>query len=325
MLQEPADAGLTLGEVGEDGLLSVIFPLLPGGQCQDRVLIGPGDDTALLSTPSGSVLATTDAMVRGRDWLDEWSSGADVGIKSAAQNIADIAAMGGVPTGLLVTLVADPATPVAWVRDFTQGLAQAAGEAGVPVLGGDLSSAPQGVVMVSVTALGECQGHQPVCRSGARVGDVLAVCGSLGHSGAGLLLLERDQAASAPQLVSYHRRPRPPYEQGPVAAQAGATAMLDISDGLARDAGRIGRASGVGIELNEALLAEDVRRLEEVLPTDEAWACVTGGGEEHSLLACFPARAGLPKGWRRIGQVVAGSGVLLGGQPVTGGWDHFGG
>jgi thiamine-monophosphate kinase len=325
MSQEPADAGQTLGEVGEDGILSVIFPLLPGGQYRARVLVGPGDDTALLSTPGGSVLATTDAMVRGRDWLDEWSSGADVGTKTVAQNIADIAAMGGSPTGLLVTLVADPATPVAWVRDFTQGLSRAAGEAGVPVLGGDLSSAPTGVVVVSVTALGECQGREPVRRSGARPGDILAVCGSLGHSAAGLLLLERGQGDLAPHLVSYHCRPRPPHEQGPLAAQAGATAMLDISDGLGRDAGRIGRASGVGIVLDEGLLAGDVRQLEEVLTARDAWSCVTGGGEEHSLLACFPSGSGIPQGWRRIGEVVAGSGVLLGGRPVTGGWDHFGG
>jgi len=323
-LDESADAaGPTLADLGEDGLLSVIFPLLPGGP---GVLIGPGDDTALLSTPDGSVLATTDAMVRGRDWLDEWSTGADVGVKTVAQNIADIAAMGGVPSGLLVTLIADPQTSLAWVRDFTQGLAQAAGEAGVPVLGGDLSSAPAGVLVVSVTALGECEGREPVCRSGAQVGDVLAVCGSLGYSAAGLLLLQRGQSGLAPELADYHKRPRPPHEQGPVAARAGATAMLDISDGLGRDAGRIARASGVRIELDEALLRDDLAQLQHVVSHDEAWRCVTEGGEEHSLLACFPSGAGLPDGWRRIGDVVAGSGVLLRGQLVTrGGWDHFGG
>ena len=316
-------AGLTLADVGEDGLLSVIFPLLPGGP---GVLIGPGDDTALLSTPGGSVLATTDAMVRGRDWLDEWSTGADVGVKTVAQNIADIAAMGGVPSGLLVTLIADPRTSLAWVRDFTAGLAQAAREAGVPVLGGDLSSAPEGVLVVSVTALGECEGREPVCRSGAQVGNVLAVCGSLGHSAAGLLLLQRGQSGLAPELVSCHRRPRPPYEQGPVAARAGATAMLDVSDGLGRDAGRIARASGVGITIDEALLRDDVAALQHVVSQDEAWLCVTEGGEEHSLLACFPSGAGLPEGWRQIGDVVAGSGVLLRGRLVVrGGWDHFGG
>jgi len=324
MLEEPTRAaGPTLGDVGEDGLLSVIFALLPGGP---GVLIGPGDDTALLSTPDGSVLATTDAMVRGRDWLDQWSSGADVGAKTVAQNIADIAAMGGVPSGLLVTLVADPLTSLAWVRDFTAGLAQAAGEAGVPVLGGDLSSAPQGVLVVSVTALGACQGRAPVLRSGAQVGDVLAVCGSLGHSAAGLLLLQRGQAGLAPELVDCHRRPSPPYQQGPVAARAGATAMLDISDGLGRDAGRIAAASGVRIELDEVLLGGDVAQLERVVGADQAWRCVTEGGEEHSLLACFPAGAALPERWRKIGDVVAGSGVLLRGLLVRGGgWDHFGG
>jgi len=312
-----------MADVGEDGLLSVIFPLLPGGP---RVLIGPGDDSALLSTPTGSVLATTDAMVRGRDWLDEWSTGADVGVKTVAQNIADIAAMGGVPSGLLVTLIADPRTSVAWVRDFTAGLAQAAREAGVPVLGGDLSSAPEGVLVVSVTALGECEGREPVCRSGAQVGDVLALCGSLGHSAAGLLLLQRGQSGLAPELASYHRRPRPPHEQGPVAARAGATAMLDVSDGLGRDAGRIARASGVRIEIDEALLRDDVAALQHVVSQDEAWRCVTEGGEEHSLLACFSSGAGLPEGWRQIGDVVAGSGVFLRGRLVVrGGWDHFGG
>jgi thiamine-monophosphate kinase len=324
MLDERADAaGPTLADVGEDGLLKVIFPLLPGGP---GVLIGPGDDTALLRTTSGSVLATTDAMVRGRDWLDEWSTGADVGAKTVAQNIADIASMGGVATGLLVTLIADPRTPLAWVRDFTRGLAEAASEAVVPVLGGDLSSAPEGVLVVSVTALGECAGAAPVRRSGARAGDVVAVCGSLGRSAAGMLLLQRGEGGLAPELVDYHRRPRPPYRQGPVAARAGATAMLDISDGLGRDAGRIARASGVGIALDEALLGDDVEQLTHVVSDEDAWRSVTEGGEEHSLLACFPHGAALPDRWRAIGEVVAGSGVLLRGRPVQdGGWDHFGG
>ncbi|MDQ1536724.1 MAG: thiamine-monophosphate kinase [Actinomycetota bacterium] len=323
MDERGGDRGLTLADVGEDGLLSVIFPLLPGGP---EVLIGPGDDTALLRTPGGSVLATTDAMVRGHDWLDRWSTGADVGAKAVAQNIADIAAMGGVPSGLLVTLIADPRTSLAWVRDFTTGLAAAAEEAGVAVLGGDLSSAPEGVLVVSVTALGACEGTEPVCRSGAQAGDVLAVCGSLGHSAAGMVLLQRGQRELAPELVSYHCRPRPPHEQGPVAARAGATAMLDISDGLGRDAGRIARASGVGILLDEELLRDDVMELQPVLSQDEAWRCVTEGGEEHSLLACFPTGVPLPGGWRRIGAAVAGSGVSLCGQLVIGGgWDHFGG
>lgn len=330
MLDDPSDgnegaddAGPTLADIGEDELLSTIFPLLPGGP---GVLIGPGDDAALLSSPGGSVLATTDAMVRGRDWRDEWSTGADVGAKTVAQNVADIAAMGGVPSGLLVTLIADPQTSLAWVRDFIAGLAQAATEAGVPVVGGDLSSASDGILVVSVTALGDCEGRQPVCRSGAQAGDVLAVCGSLGHSAAGLLLLQRGETGRAPELVRYHRRPRPPYQQGPAAARGGATAMLDISDGLGRDAGRIAKASGVRIELNDRGLVDDVAQLEHVIGADDAWRSVLEGGEEHSLLATFRSTGGLPHGWRQIGDVVAGSGVFRCGVPVIGGgWDHFGG
>lgn len=322
MLNDRLDVeGPTLADLGEDQLLSVIFPMLPGGE---RVLIGPGDDTAQLAIAGGSVLATTDAMVRGRDWLDEWSSGADIGAKLVAQNCADIAAMGGVPTGLLVTLIADPRTSLAWVRDFTAGLADAAGSAGVPVVGGDLSSAPAGVLVVSATALGECEGRPPVSRSGAQVGDVLAVSGSLGHSATGLLLLQRDETDRAPELVDYHRRPRPPYQQGPAASLAGATAMLDISDGLGRDAGRLARASGVGIRLDDRQLADDVAQLAGVVSEDEAWRSVLEGGEEHSLLASFPSGAELPDGWRKIGDVVAGSGVSLRDKPVVGGgWDHF--
>ena len=152
------------------------------------------------------------------------------------------------------------------------------------------------------------------------------MCGSLGHSAAGLLLLQRAEAESAPGLVSYHRRPTPPYGQGPAAARAGATAMLDISDGLGRDAGRIARASGVRIELDDEVLADDAAQLSGVLSKDDAWRCVIEGGEEHSLLACFPSGTQLPDGWRRIGSVMVGSGVLLRGLHVSGGgWDHFAG
>lgn len=312
-----------LAGVSEDELLAGIFPLLQGGPA---VLVGPGDDTALVQAPSGSVLATTDAMVRGRDWLDEWSSGEDVGAKCVAQNVADIAAMGGVATGLLVTLVADPQTPVAWVRAMTRGLAEAAAELGVPVLGGDLSSAPAGTLVVSVTALGDLEGREPVLRSGAREGDVVAVAGSLGRSGAGLLLLQREEAARAPDLVADHRRPRPPVEQGPLAARAGATAMLDLSDGLGRDARRVAAASRVCLALSGELLREDVAALAPAVGEEAARSCVLTGGEEHSLLACFPAGVTLPQGWRPVGRVQAGEGVTVDGEPlVGGGWDHFAG
>lgn len=309
-----------LADLSEDEILDLIVPTLPSGA---HVVIGPGDDTALLSTRSGAVLATTDSMIRERDWLDEWSSAQDVGRKVVAQNAADIAAMGGMTTGLLVSLVADPQTPVDWVVGLHEGVGAAAREAGIAVLGGDLSSAPAGTLMVSVTALGELSG-EPVLRSGARVGDQVAVVGSLGRSAAGLLLLQRNTPEAAEDLVTYHRRPRAPYEQGPTAAGAGATAMLDLSDGLVRDALRIAKASGVRLAIETDLLAADVDSLAEAIGHREALKAVLTGGEEHSLLACFPAAAALPSLWRRIGQVVDGRGVTVDSQPMSGGgWDHF--
>lgn len=329
----------SLGVTGEAGVLREVFAAL-ADQPTGGVLVGPGDDTALLAVRRGAVLATTDTMVRGRDWLDAWSSAADVGAKAVAQNLADLAAMGGVGTGLLVTLVADPALPVAWARELTRGIGAAAGRAGVPVLGGDLSSAPDGVVMVSVTALGELgEGvREPVLRSGARAGDVLAVSGPLGRSGTGWQLLRQGVTAARDVVeaaaLDHHRRPSTDLTQGPAAARAGATAMLDVSDGLVRDGDRLARASGVRLDLDRTALRALAALLVPALPEEEALAQVLGGGEEHELLATFPADRALPPGWRALGRAAApgpddaGPGVRLGSRwldPRQGGWDHFGG
>jgi thiamine-monophosphate kinase len=293
--------GTPLRSLDEEELLGHILPAFPPGA---ELLVAPGDDAAVLRT-SERTIATTDTVVLGRDWLDAWSSGADIGHKVVAQNLADVAAMGGTPTGVLVTL----------------------GAAGVAVLGGDLSSAPAGVVMVSVTALGRLDG-EPVLRSGARPGDVLAVHGSLGLSDAGLRLLRADAVDRLPEAVEVHRRPSPSLAAGPQAAAAGATAMLDVSDGLLRDGGRIARASGVVIEVDLEALVPDVDALAGALGAPEALDCVLAGGEEHSLLATFPEGV-LPDGWRAVGSVRAAGtaeapGILVDGRVVTHtGWDHF--
>ena len=316
-----SDDSRTLADVEEQQLLDTVLPRFA---TSDDVLIGPGDDTALLRVRSGAALATTDTMVLGRDWLDEWSDGADVGHKLVVQNVADIAAMGGRCTGLLVTLVADEQTRLQWVADFTAGVADAARDAGTAVVGGDLSSAPPGTRMVSITALGELDDGPAVLRSGARPGDVVAVHGTLGRAAAGLLLLQRDQPDVDADLVLAQRRPSTAYEQGPVAARAGATAMLDISDGLLRDGGRIARASAVRLDLDPAALAGDIRALSAAVGAADAETCVLTGGEEHSLLATFP-RGALPPGWREIGAVLPGSGITVGSREHTRvGWDHFG-
>lgn len=332
--------GPTLGEVGEGGVLEQVIAALRD-QPGEGVLVGPGDDAALLRAGRGAVLATTDTLVRGQDWRDEWSSAFDVGVKAVTQNLADLAAMGGTGTGLLVTLVADPTLPLTWARELTEGLSWGCARAGVPVVGGDLSAAGAGVVVVSVTALGELGDgvRRPVPRSGARPGDVVALSGPLGRSAAGLQLLvqhghgagSREPAGLVAELLAFHRRPLTDLSQGPLAARAGATAMIDVSDGLVRDGDRVARASGVVLELDEEAVDALARRLAPALGSS-ARRCVLAGGEEHELLACFPGAA-VPSGWSALGRVVpvptgGTAGVALGGRtldPAAGGWDHFGG
>ncbi len=330
--RDPGDPGeppgaATLADVGERWLLERIGPQLGPATSGARVLVGPGDDAAIIAAEQ-PVVASTDALVRGRDWRDEWSTPRDVAAKAVAQNLADLAAMGAKPTGLLVTLIADPATTVAWVLAFTEGLGAAAAAAGCSVLGGDLSSAPPGTLAVSVTALGSVAQGSWVCRAGARPGDRVAVCGTLGESAAGLLLLEQGRPDADAQLVRVHRRPEPPLAAGPQAARAGAHAMLDISDGLLLDGARIAAASGVALAFDTKALQPYAVRLASTVGAAAAWDCVLGGGEEHSLLACFPGFSDsrtLPPGWTAIGQVRRGAGVLVDDEPVESrGWDHFG-
>jgi thiamine-monophosphate kinase len=278
-----------------------------------HVLVGPGDDAALVAVPDGRVVATTDVLVEGVHFRRDWSSGYDVGRKAAAANLADVMAMGGTGTALLVALVAPGDLPVDWAVGLADGLRDEAAQVGAVVVGGDTSRGDR--VVVAVTALGDLAGRAPVTRAGARPGDVVVVAGRLGQSAAGLALL--GSGSSVGPLVDAHRRPRPPYPLGPVLADAGATAMCDVSDGLVADAGHLARASGVRVHLDAerlgAALADGVR-LDQALR----------GGEDHGLVATLPAGTPLPDGATAVGRVEAGAAaVLLDGSPVSGGWEHF--
>lgn len=311
----------TLRDLDEDELLARVFPTLP---TRAEVQVGVGDDAAVLGVPSGRTVVTTDSMVLGRDWLDDWSTGEDVGRKLVVQNLADVAAMGGTPTAVVVSLMAGLDTLVDWVAGFNEGVVAECAEQDVAVVGGDLSSAPDGVRVVSITAIGELAGERVVLRSGARPGQVVAVSDGLGRSDAGLRLLQQGRTADGPEWVDFHRRPRLRTAAGADAARAGATAMMDISDGLVRDARRMARAAGVAIRLDRALLDPFADLLRPAVG-DEALECVLAGGEEHTLLAVFPVDADVPAGWTRIGEVAAGHGVHLDGRElVGGGWEHFG-
>ncbi|WP_392542637.1 thiamine-phosphate kinase [Oryzobacter telluris] len=342
---------MRLREVSEGELLARVFPVYARASAPSwgSVPVGPGDDAAVVGAPSGTVVATTDSMVRVRDWRDEWSSAHDVGVKVATQNLADVAAMGASPTALLVSLVADPELDVGWAVDLARGIASVAEAASAPVVGGDLSSGPPGVVVVTVTALGDLRGRPPVLRSGALVGDVVAVCGSLGLSGGGLALYlagEADPDRSGPgvalderglavrALMRHHRAPVAPWWAGPEAAQAGAHALVDVSDGLVTDLGRVAAASGVAVDLDGAVLRDRYAAgpLALALGAEAALHQVLAGGEEHALVGTFADAASLPVGgeeaWHVIGRVVAAGGdgprVTVDGVVADArGWDHF--
>jgi len=313
-------AGPTVGELGELAVLDRIVRRLPAGS----PVLGPGDDCAVVAAPDGRFVVTTDMMVHGPDFRWAWSSPEDVGWKAAATNLSDVAAMGAVPSGLVIALAAPQDTPVAVLESFADGVRTAvdALAPGCGVVGGDLSTS--GTFTVAVTAFGDLADRPPVVRSGARPGDVLAVSGELGPAARGLTRLFREgvdpdgepsraatvaSGADADPDVARQRRPVPPIADGPRAARAGATAMLDLSDGLAIDAGRLARASGVTLALEVDL---DPVALH--------------GGEDHGLLATFPADTVLPGGFRRIGVVRdRGDADLVhdGAAVPTTGWDPY--
>lgn len=330
--------------MSESGLLARIFPRLErgGGARGPATLLGPGDDAALVAAPDGRTLISIDTQVQDQDFRLQWpngyrTTGFDVGWKAAAQNLSDINAMGGKATSLVVSLTLPPKTPVSWVEDLADGLAAGIKELGATacsVAGGDLGRGTE--ISVTVAVLGTLEGGAPVLRSGARAGDVLALAGTVGPAAAGLALLESEtpmQVLDELQraLVETQCRPRPPLAAGPLARLSGATAMMDISDGLLRDGGRLAAASGVVLDLDPLELkrqAEGLRPASDVLAVEPvAW--VLGGGEDHGLLATFPAGIQLPAGFTALGSVQApgthnGPGVTIAGR-VAGarGWDHF--
>jgi thiamine-monophosphate kinase len=319
--------------------------------------VGNGDDAAVLRAPDGRVVATTDLLVEGRHFRRDWSGPFDIGCKAAAQNLADVAAMGASPTALLVGFATPGDLAVAWAEDLARGIAEECRRAGAHVAGGDVSSADS--VMIAITALGDLGGREPVTRGGAHSGDRLAVAGRLGRSAAGLALLEAGLAGSGlagsglagPEpsgagrggpgrtegeepaeagglagLVASHRRPRPPYPAGPEAADLGATSMIDISDGLLADLNHVADASGVLIDVETARLPVDPALPAAAKALEADWLrWLLTGGEDHALAATFPPGTELPGHWTVIGTVRMGRGVTVDSRlpEGSGGWDHF--
>ena len=310
----------TVGDLGEMDLVEAVVARLG---TTPSVLLGPGDDAAVVAAADGRVVVTIDVLVEGRHFKRDWSSATDVGVRAAAANLADIAAMGAVPTALVVGLALPVDLPAQWVLELADGLSEEAARAGAAVAGGDLVRGD--LVTIAVTALGSLEGRDPVTRSGARPGDLVAVAGRLGWAAAGFAVLSRG-FRSPRVLADAHRRPVPPYDEGPRAAGLGATSMVDVSDGLVSDLGHVARASGVSVRLSsEAFhVPQEFKDTARALNADPLqW--LLAGGEDHALAATFPPDVDLPMAWSVVGRVEAGEGVLVDGAawPGPGGWRSF--
>lgn len=320
--------------MGESGLLKEIFrrsPAAPSGE------IWVGDDAALIRSPGTRLLFTTDLLVENVDFDLELSSGADIGYKAVAVNVSDVAAMGGTPEYGLATLSLRSDVTEDLVRDILDGLEEAARRWGLRLVGGDISSGRD--IAVSVSLIGRSPEH-PVVRSGAREGELIFVTGTLGASAGGLEALRaglqgRDSGVDG--MIRRHLRPEPRVEEGRKLAEAGVSAMIDVSDGLGLDLSRVMEASGTGCRIQpEAVPADPALETlgamieEGRAPFDLAFS----GGEDFELLFTCSADvvksveaslAELGTEYNEIGRVT-GSGLYLGDERLEErelGWDHL--
>lgn len=336
----------TVGDLGEFTLIDRIVARL-GPQRADTVVGAGPDDTAVLRLPGGRLqLATIDSQVAGVHFVPGRTPPAWIGHKAAAINLSDIAAMGGSPTHALAVLAAPPETPAGDALAIVDGIAAELARWGADLVGGNLTRGP--AVTVDLALLGEVDPAGLLLRSGARPGDAVLVTGDLGAAAAGLAVLLAEiegrvltvTTADRDAVVQRQQRPSPRLEVAPLLGRAGATAAIDISDGLAADAGHIARQSGVGLRIDAERLpvAEATRRAAAALGADPLhWA--GGGGEDYELFftarpeaaADLVARVADATGVAvtRIGVVTAETRTVLrlpdgSERLLAGGWRHFG-
>lgn len=331
---EPVERSRSVGDVGERRLIAELTRTSRALDANHRppdVVIGSGDDAAVIDT-AGPTVISTDTAVAGRHFRFDWSDPRTVGARAVIQSAADIAAMGGRVTGTVVSIACPTDTTVGTVLDLNAGILDATHRLGGRVLGGDLVGADE--VVLTVTTVGALDGATPIVVGGARPGDLLAVTGSaLGASAAGLALLLDAQRRGTDELlteftglVAAHRLPAPDLAQGSAAARAGAHAMTDISDGLVEELITMAAASDVQLRVSSDAIpvGPDMLSAADRLGMDLRTWTVTGG-EDHELLGSFAAGT-VPPGWTTIGEVRDGSGVWVDGRTVHDlrGWQSFG-
>ncbi len=334
------ERGPRIRDLGEFGLIDRIAGLTGRAAGVDT---GIGDDTAVLDTGGPRLLlATIDIQVEGRHFLTGRSTPYQIGRRTAAINVSDIGAMGGMPRWALVSLALPPDLAVSWVDEFYRGLNEELGRYGAALVGGNLSGSA--TIVVDLALLGEAERGRVLLRSGAQPGDVLMVTGTLGRAGAGRFALDAGLDRADPAVaacVTAQLTPAPRALEGIAVAQSGlATAMLDLSDGLAGDLGHICERSGVGVEVDAALLPIDARTraVADRLGVDPLRLALAGGEDYELLFTAAPsaveplrsavaAVAGVPV--TVIGRITlpqSGRQITVDGvaQPMTAaGWDHF--
>ena len=284
------------------------------------VRLGIGDDAAALSLPEGHLLhISTDTAVEGVHFLASLSP-ADVAYRSVTAAASDLAAMGATPEALLLALTLPEADRV-WLEDFSRGLAEVSREIGAPLVGGDTTRGP---LSLTVTVLGSTPVGRYLTRSGAKIGDRLCVSGTLGDAAAGLAVLSGQlvvDETAAVVLTTRYARPSARLPLGQALRDC-ATSCIDISDGLLADAAHVASASGVGLEIDSALLPLS-KTLRSSADLDQSLDWALAGGDDYELLFTLPDNMPLPDGCSEMGRVVAGSGISCDRTPERIGYDHF--
>jgi thiamine-monophosphate kinase len=297
----------------------------------DEVLLGIGDDAAVIKTTGGKdLIACCDLMVEGVHFRTEWTPPRLLGRKALAVNLSDVAAMGGVPKFAMMSIALPHWCSSEFVDDLFEGMFELADASGVSIIGGDTSSSRDSL-FIDISVIGECESGKAVTRRGAKVGDRIYVSGSLGASALGLSLLEdgfrlddsQDISDARRQAVLKHLSPEPQLKLGRAIGEAGlATAMIDISDGLSTDLGHILDESGVGATIHASAIpiAECVGSIASAAASIDPLRLALNGGEEYELLLTAPpAKANVLAGLSdalgvrltAIGDIVAQRGLQL--------------
>ncbi len=300
----------------------LIHQFFSGMGASDHVLLGVGDDAAIIDITDGWVLhVSTDTVIEGVHFLADCAA-SDIAYRAVMTAASDLAAMGAAPRAMVLALSL-PEADTTWLEAFCTGLRAASADAKLPLVGGDTTRGP---LVITVTVMGETPAAQGLLRSGATPGDRLCVSGTLGDAAAGLSLLRGELMASneadAAFLTAKFLRPTARIALGE-SLRGIATAAIDISDGLIADSTHLATNSGVALQIDHPLLPRSTAFRAVVGPRQQL-DYLLSGGDDYELLFTLPHSVGIPEGCTEVGRVVAGSGVSCEGISAAGGYDHFG-